>query len=329
MNGLLLIGKHWLDNFLLPADVAELAGIVTLDTPPMSPKELPAHPAALAQAEIIFTTWGMPKLDDAFLTAAPKLKAVFYAAGSVRGFVTDASWERGIRIFSAYAGNAVPVAEYTVATALLSLKRTWTHLFAARQNEKYLPKDGVPGAYGSTIGLISLGMVARAVLERLRPFDLRVIAYDPFVTPEEAQRLGVTLVPLDTLFREADVVSLHTPWLKETEGLITGAHISSMKPGATFINTARGAVVRETEMIAALQQRPDLNAVLDVTYPEPPGPNSPLWKMPNVFLTPHIAGSIGPECRRMGRFMLDELRRYRDGQPPRWEVTRELAARLA
>jgi phosphoglycerate dehydrogenase-like enzyme len=144
-----------------------------------------------------------------------------------------------------------------------------------------------------------------------------------------AAELGVELVDLDRLFAEADVVSLHTPWLPETEGLIAGRHFERLRPGATFINTARGAVVREPEMTAVLQRRPEVYAVLDVTWPEPPAAGSPLYTLPNVFLTPHMAGSMGPECRRMGRFMADELGRYLRGDSLLGEVTREAAARLA
>jgi phosphoglycerate dehydrogenase-like enzyme len=134
---------------------------------------------------------------------------------------------------------------------------------------------------------------------------------------------------LDEVFRRADVVSLQTPWLKETEGMITGQHFAAMKPGATFINTARGAVVREPEMIAVLQQRPDLFAVMDVTHPEPPAPDSPLYTLPNVVLTPHIAGAMGDECRRMGHYMVEELRRYLQGDDLEWRITRDMAAVLA
>ena len=97
----------------------------------------------------------------------------------------------------------------------------------------------------------------------------------------------------------------------------------------SFINTSRGAVVHETEMIEELTKRPDILAVLDVTHPEPPAEGSPLYTLPNVILTPHMAGSIGPECRRMGRYMVEELQRYCAGQPLRWALTREQAARMA
>ena len=158
---------------------------------------------------------------------------------------------------------------------------------------------------------------------------MRVIAYDPFVDEATAAKLGVTLVTLEALFAQSDVVSLHTPWLPETVGLITGELIASMKPCATFINTSRGAVVWEEEMLDVLAARPDLQAVLDVVWPEPPAPESRLFDLPNVVLTPHIAGSMGAECHRMGRYMIDELDRYLAGEPLRWGITREKAAILA
>jgi phosphoglycerate dehydrogenase-like enzyme len=102
-----------------------------------------------------------------------------------------------------------------------------------------------------------------------------------------------------------------------------------MKLNATFINTARGAVVRENELIDVLRERSDLTALLDVTYPEPPVPDSPLFTLPNVMLTPHIAGSVGPECLRMGELMYDELCRYLNGEPMRYKVRREQAAMMA
>ena len=102
-----------------------------------------------------------------------------------------------------------------------------------------------------------------------------------------------------------------------------------MKPYSTFINTSRGAVIRENEMIDVLRQRPDLWAVLDVTYPEPPPPDSALYTLPNVLLTPHIAGSVGEECRRQGRTMIEELQRHLAGEPLKWTVTKERAAIVA
>ena len=306
--------------------VAELADVYA---PPQTAESVAMNPGVLAEVEVILSGWGAPAMDAAFLEAAPDLRVVLYGAGSIRRVATSALWDRGIRITSAYAANAVPVSEYVLAAILFSLKRGWHFAFSAR-HEKILPgQNQIPGAYGSTVGLVSLGMVGRLVRERLRPFDLRVVAYDPYVTPEEAHDLGVDLMSLEDLFESSEVVSLHSPWLPETEDMILGSHLASMKRNATLINTSRGAVVREAEMIEVLEERPDLWAVLDVTHPEPPEPGSRLYDLPNVVLTPHIAGSLGSECRRMGRLVVDELRRYVAGEPLEYEICRERAAMMA
>jgi phosphoglycerate dehydrogenase-like enzyme len=143
----------------------------------------------------------------------------------------------------------------------------------------------------------------------------------------DADRLGVRPATLDEVFATADVVSVHTPLLRETTGMIGRRHLASMKPGATFINTARGGVIVEPELIAVAREREDLQFVLDVTAPEPPLATSPLFDLPNVMLTPHIAGSVGPECRRLGQYMAEELERYVAGVPMKWAVTREMAQR--
>lgn len=310
------------------SDIARLAG----GAPPfLNPENWRSRPDVCREAEYIFSGWGMPVADEAFLDAFPRLKIVFYGAGSVKGFVTDAFWRRGIAVASAYAANAVPVAEFAVAQIVLSSKRAWSLAALVRGRQAFPPPPDreSPGMYESVIGLISLGAIGRMVAERLRAFDVKVIAHDPFVDPLRAAELDVELCPLEEVFRRSDVVSCHTPWLRETEGLITRGHLSSMKPGATFINTARGAVVDEPGMIAALRERPDLQALLDVTWPIPPAPDSPLHTLPNVFLTPHIAGSMGNECRRLGRAMIGEFERSLRGAPLRHAVHREQAMLMA
>lgn len=211
----------------------------------------------------------------------------------------------------------------------MNLKGVWAYARAARETKTLLLRNDFPGGYGSTVGIISLGLIGRRVRELLKPFDLKVLAYDPYVTPTEAAALQVELCSLTDIFRFAHVVSLHTPWLPETEGLITGGHFRLMQPNSAFINTARGAVVREAEMIQVLQERPDISAILDVTYPEPPDANSPLFTLPNVMLTPHVAGAVGAECQRLGASVLEELRRYLDGKPLAHQVRPEQVATMA
>jgi phosphoglycerate dehydrogenase-like enzyme len=302
---------------------AQISQLLTIEEVAVIPSDLWNHPA-LTETEVIISGWGGPQLTHQLLDAAPRLRALFYGAGSVAGIATPASWKRGIVICSAYSANAAPVAEYTLATILFSLKHGW-QLSREYRETRRPPRYTGPGAYGTKVGLISLGVIARHLIRLLKPFDLRIVAYDPFCSEKEAAALGITLASLDEIFRTCPVVSLHTPWLAETEGMITGKHIASMLPGATFINTSRGAVVNEVEMIKALTDRPDLQAILDVTHPEPPAPESPLFTLPNVILTPHSAGSMGSECRRMGQLMCDELARFLAGDPLHSQITETLA----
>jgi phosphoglycerate dehydrogenase-like enzyme len=310
------------------AQVERIGALVDLYAPQQEPDAVLHDLSILAPAELVFTGWGSLEFSVRVLAAVPQLKMVFYGAGSVRGTVTDAFWERGGRICSAWMANAVPVVEYSLGSIFLCLKKAFQHAAAYKGNSG-MPRLEVAGGYGSTIGLVSLGMIGRMLAERLRTFEVKVIAYDPFVKPEDAARLGVEMVSLDDVFRRSDVVSLHTPWLDSTVGMIRGEHFALMKPGASFINTSRGVVVREAEMASALQARPDLFAVLDVTWPEPPAQDSVLFDLPNVFLTPHIAGSMNAECSRMGQYMLEDLERYLKGQPLLYEVSRERAAIMA
>jgi phosphoglycerate dehydrogenase-like enzyme len=328
-NGLILLNEGAFELIYGAEYQAEIGRRVRLLAEPLTSAQVLLRPDLLAEVEVIFSGWGAPNMDEAFLRSAPKLVAVFYGAGSIRGFTSEAFWARKIVITSAYAMNAVPVAEYTLATILLSLKNFWKQAHEARTLGRFIERVPCAGGFGSKVGLVSLGMIGRLVRERLRPFDLKVLAYDPFVTAEQAQSLGVELVTLPEIFQQCDVVSLHTPWLKETEGMIRGQHFELMKKHATFLNTARGAVVNEGEMIAVLKDRPDLHVLLDVTYPEPPAPDSPLWTLPNVVLTPHIAGSQDGECRRMGQLMIDEYDRWCGGAKMQWALTKEKAELLA
>lgn len=328
MKGLYLLGAQPYQWIYAAPERQRIAELVEIVGPAQTADSIRQNLGLLREVDVIFSGWGCPTLDAALLDAAPNLKLILYGAGSIRAFTTEEFWRRNITICSAWGANAVPVSEYTLAAILFGLKSVWQQAARVRAERRFqrLP---VAGAYGSTVGLVSLGMIGRLVAARLKTFEVHVIAYDPFVSAEEGAGLGVELVSLDEVFRRGDVVSVHTPWLPETVGLITGRHIASMKSYSTFINTSRGAVIREGEMVEVLAQRPDLWAVLDVTYPEPPPPDSPLYTLPNVLLTPHIAGSVGEECRRQGRYMIEELERYLAGQPLRWAVTKERAAIMA
>jgi phosphoglycerate dehydrogenase-like enzyme len=326
LSGLFILDANALDLVYGPEELEEIKQHVQMVAPPQTRQSIAANPGLLEEIDVLFSGWGGPRIDEDFLVVAKNLKTIFYAGGAIGGFATEAMWSRGIAVTTAADANAKPVAEYTLATILFSLKHGWSLARQTRQTRTFVPRDLAPGNYESTVGIISLGMIGRKVARLLAETDLKVVAYDPYLSPAEIAALGAESVSLMEVFELGHVVSLHTPVLPETLGMIGGEHFAAMKRGATFINTARGEVVREQEMIGVLQARQDdLHAVLDVTAEEPPPSDSLLYSLPNVILTPHIAGSAGNECRRMGRYMVEELQRYVAGVPLKWSVTPEAA----
>jgi phosphoglycerate dehydrogenase-like enzyme len=328
LKGLYILAPHAFEAIYGPDERADIARLIDIPAKAMTSDQVANNPKVLKDVAVILSGWGGPTLDQQFLDAAPNLQAVFYGAGSIKTMVTPAFWIKNIPITSSYAANAVPVAEFTLAQILLSLKRLWATAADFKKVHKR-PELHMAGAYGSTVGLVSLGMIGRRMAEMLRPFSVKVIAYDPFAAAEQAKELDLELTTLEDVFKRSDVVSLHTPWLPETVGLINGKLLASMKPYATLINTARGAIINEADLAKVLVDRPDLWALLDVTYPEPPRDDSPLWTLPNVVLTPHIAGSVGVECRRMGRVVVEELIRFLKKEPLQWSIDEKRAQVLA
>ncbi|MBM6614738.1 hydroxyacid dehydrogenase [Desemzia sp. RIT804] len=328
----LYILKKELFDTVYPIEVqTEIAEHVEILHPPLNNETCFEHPELLQEVELIFSGWGAPVFDEYFLELTPNLKAIFYAAGTMKSLLTDAVWKRNITVTTANIANAIPVAEFTLSQILFALKNGWELREQVRQDRTYQfgAFTFVFGNYNRNIGLISLSQVGRKVLEYLKPFDVNVLVYDPFVSDKEAVELNITKVSLEELFKESEIVSLHSPLLPETTGMITGELLETMKSHATFINTARGAIVKEEEMIAVLKERTDLTAILDVTHPEPPEADSPLYDMKNVILTPHIAGSAGTEIGRMGAYMLSELKLYLANKRLNYQITKEKYQHMA
>ena len=286
----------------------------------------------LEDVEVIFSTWGMPALsEDEIETYFPALKAVFYAAGSVQRFARP-FLRRGVRVFSAWGANAVPVAEFTAAQILLANKGFF-------QSTAIMKSDGragarayaerFPGNFGAAMGLIGCGMIGGLVAQMLRACRLEVLAFDPYLSDARAQTLGVTKCPLEALFSRCQTLSNHLADNEQTRGMLHYGLFRRMKPNAVFINTGRGAQVVEADLLRALREEPGRTALLDVTDPEPPAPGSALYTLPNVILTPHIAGSMGDEVARMGEYMADECAAWLHGQAARYEVTEAMLERMA
>ena len=294
--------------------------------------ELEQHRSFLAQTEYLFSTWGMPTLaEDQIKEYFPRLRGVFYAAGSVQCFARP-FLNLGIKVFSAWAANAVPVAEYTVAQIILAGKGFFQGLRIQSKEGREAGRaynDSFPCNYGAKIGVLGVGMIGSLVCRMLKEYKLTVLAYDPFASDEKLSELGAARASLEEIFSECQTITCHIANLPATVGILNYDLFSRMKSNATFINTGRGAQVVEDDLIRALKEQPGRTALLDVTWPEPPVPESPLWTMENVFLTPHIAGSMGKEVTRMGDYMTEEFTRIFAGEAPRWEVTAKMLETMA
>jgi phosphoglycerate dehydrogenase-like enzyme len=295
-----------------------------VDTPhgQVTAQALRADLGLLSEVEVIMSSWSGPVLDKELLAAAPHLRAVFHAAGSVRRMCPDEFWDSGVIIASAKDEIAVRVADFASSIIYLSLKHVWRCALESRRQRAWVLPSDAPGTRGSTIGMVSLGAVGRALLERLASAEVKLLAFDPYADRELAARSEVELVSLERLFSESDVVTLHAPALPETAGMVTAELLRSMKPGATLVNTARGSLIDEPALIEVLGERPDLFAFLDVTDPEPPASDSALFDLPNVLMTPHIAGNDRWERRALGSCMAGEVGRFAEGRPLRYVLDR-------
>ena len=285
---------------------------------------------ALARADVLLTSWGCPRVDAAVLDRMPRLRLVAHAAGTVKGHLEPVCWERGIQVTTAAAANAVPVVEFALAQILLAGKDVLGAAARYAAGTPRPPHEHAPlvGNYGRVVGIIGASTIGRGVLERLRSFDLRVLLADPTITADEAERLGAELVSLDTLMARSDVVSLHAPLLPGTVGMIGAAQLAALRDGTTFINTARGRIVDHQALRQELLSG-RISAMLDVTDPEPLEAGDELFGLPNVLLTPHIAGSMGNELHRMAALAVDEVERLAAGAPLRHPVHLEDLAQMA
>lgn len=315
------------DRLFDPALLRRLERIArVLNSDPVTDWHAPESSALLGEADIVLGHWGCPRLDTEVLAKAPRLAMFAYAAGTVKPVVSDAVFERGIVVTSCADRNAEPVAEFTLAAILMANKNVFTR---SRPGLDGSPIPAVVqgvrpvGNRDKTIGLIGGSLVGRRLIELLRPFEqLRVMLYDPYVRAEEARALGVTKVDLHELVASADIVSIHAPELPSTVGMIGRAELAAMRDGATLINTARGRLV-DTPALTAELTSGRLSAVLDVTCPEPLPAGHPLRRLPNVLLTPHLAGSEGTELGRLAEGAIDEIERFVAGRPPRYRIMRE------
>ncbi len=297
----------------------------------ISRESLQIHREVLKDTEIVFSTWGMTDLSEEEIQRyLPKLKAVFYGAGTVQGFARP-FLNQNITVVSAWAANAVPVAEYTLAQILLANKGFFQNVHITKNSYEAARDytDAFAGNYSVKVGILGAGMIGTKVIELLKPFNVEVLVYDPFLPEDRAETLGVRKCTMAEIFSECQTISNHIANLPTTQGIINCELFDKMLPNATFINTGRGAQLVERDLIKALKEMPARTAVLDVTDPEPPVAGSELFDMKNVILTSHIAGSMGREVERLGCYMADEFIRYVNGKELKYGVALKMLETMA
>ncbi len=299
---------------------------------PLEDFSSPEARAVLSQIDILVTGWGCPMVTEEVIRSAPNLKLIAHAAGTVKFTVDSAVYVAGVRVTHAADANAVPVAEFTLASIIFANKRVFELRDRYRadpaRRSSYALMDEPIGNYHRTIGLVGASRIGRKVARMLEGFDFTVLISDPFVQKGDPILAGAELVDLDSLMARSDVVSIHAPSLPSTRGMIGARQLRLMKDGAALINTARGALVDEAALIAELMTG-RIHAVIDVTDPEIPASGSPLYSLPNVFLTPHVAGAVGAERLRLGQMAIEEIERFIAGEKLEFEIEPALLERLA
>lgn len=260
------------------------------------------------------------KVTREVIAAGRNLRVIGRAGVGVDNIDVDAATRRGVVVVNAPAGNTIAVAEHTLGL-LLALARSIPQAHAALrrgewQRSKYLGHE----IRGKVLGIIGLGRIGRAVARRAQGFEMRCIAYDPYVGAEQARRLGVELVELPTLLRTADFVSIHTPATAQTQGLLGATELALMKPTAYLINCARGGIVDEAALAEALRSGRLAGAALDVFSQEPPPGDLPLLQLDNVVVTPHLAASTHEAQVSVALEVAEQVVAVLNGQPAMYAV---------
>lgn len=284
--------------------------------------------ALLPQANACLTSWGVAALDAGVLAVAPRLRMMAHMGGSVKRFVSAAVWARDMRVTSAGPALAEDVAVTTLGLIIVGVKRIWPLAQRVRaggwRDSIYWPARDLRHM---TVGIIGASRVGWHLIRLLQPFHARILLFDPYVPAEKAIAQGVEKVELDDLMRRCDILTLHAPSTDETRHMIGPAQLALLRDETLIINTARGNLFDEQALVNELS-RGRFFAYLDVTDPEPLAPNSPLRRLENVVVTPHIAGCIA-DCTHLGDMAVEELRRFFAGEPALYPIIPEMLLHMS
>ncbi len=268
-------------------EILKAAGLTVEERIGLPPEELRE---AIREADGIIIRSGT-KLTADIIEAAEKLKVIARAGTGLDNVDLEAANRRGIVVMNCPGGNTNSAAEHTLALMFAlarNIPQAMASLKAGRwERKKFMGRE----LMGKTLGIVGLGRIGSVVAERAQGLKMKVIAYDPFVTPERAAQMGVELVLLDDLYARADIITVHVPLMKETYHLINAESFAKMKEGVLFINCARGGIVDEMALYEAMRSGKVAGAALDVFEKEPPDPDHPLFTMENFICTPHLGAS--------------------------------------
>ncbi len=278
---------------------------------------------------VIVTSWDSPRIDEKILDLCPDLKAVIHAAGSIKPVISDAFIERKIRITNSAVAIGEGVAETALGFAISACKGFYT-LNEDTKNGLWQEniKTKVKDFYDIKVGVISGGAVGRHMVKLLKNFHVDILMYDPVLSAEAIQAIGAEKVSLETLMSECDVVSVHAPSIPATDNMLNASNLCLLQDGAVLINTSRGSVINEQDLIAELEKG-RFFACIDVTQTEPPAKDNKLRALPNVVLTPHIAGTATNGLRRVALHVCEEIERLLSGEKMRTEVNLADLAKMA
>jgi phosphoglycerate dehydrogenase-like enzyme len=286
---------------------------------------------SIGNSEVYMTCWGSPRLSRKILDAAPNLVLLAHLGGTVAPYVSDEVWRRGIKVISGNEFLAVSTAEGALAY-ILAVQRDIPRYSTDLKEKRIWKKPGAQSfsLIGKTVGVVSYGAVAKNLVRMLQPFGVKILVYDIVSLPEvEKVKYGIEQVPLDTLFSVSDIVSLHTPLTPATRRLIGKDLLGKMKPGALFVNTARGEVIDQSALEEVLADR-KIRAVLDVFEKEPPPPECRLYTLPNVMMMPHMAGPTSDLRPKIAAALIRECHDYIDlGSPLRHEIKKPQAENMS
>jgi phosphoglycerate dehydrogenase-like enzyme len=276
----------------------------------------------VGDVDVIVTSWGSPSLSEQTLIQAPRLRMVGHAAGTVKRLVPRDVFGRGIKVFSAAPRIAQSVGEYCLAAALASLR--YLNTFDSSVREGQWKIAGLKGREltGSTVGIVSASSTARAFIKLLAPFQVNIRIYDPYLSQEAAEKMNATLATLEEVM-QCPIISVHAPNLPATERMLTRELLAMIPDGAVFINSSRGGVLDEPAFIEELRTGRFM-AALDVFEKEPLSPDSVFRTLPNVLLSPHIAGATVQGHLALMEEVVEDMIRSLQGEATRYEVSEKM-----